>query len=114
MPSIEGGVHSALLAKGKVKLTDGWKLHVAMGIRNFTWITPTWAERQRTEHRQSWWASSQDWWLVTHLVPCKGTQHPWIVGNLVNVVIMSGAQTLVVKSDQEASIIDAKCAVFKG
>ena len=104
MPSIEDGVHSALLAKGKVKLTHGWKLHVTMRIRNFIWITPTWAERQRTEHRQFWWASSQDWWLVTHLVLCKGTQHPWILGKLVNVVIMSG----VVKSDQEASIIDVK------
>ena len=52
----------------------------------------------------------RDWWLVTHLVLCKGTQHPWIVGKLVNVVIMSGVQTLVVKSDHEAWIIDAKAS----
>ena len=37
--------------------------------------------------------------LVDHL--CKGTQHRWTVGKLVNDVIMSGVQTLVVKSDQE-------------
>ena len=28
--------------------------------------------------------------LITHLVPCKGTQHRWIIGKLVNDVIMSG------------------------
>ena len=53
---------------------------------------------------------SRDRWLVTHLVLCKGTQHPWIVGKLVNVVNMSGVQTLVVKSDQEAPIIDVKAS----
>ena len=50
----------------------------------------------------------RDWWLVTHLLLCKGTQHPWIVGKLVDVVIMSGVQTLVVKSDHEEWIIDVK------
>ena len=49
-PSIEGGVRSAWLAKERVKLIDGLKPHVTMGIWNFIWITPTWAERQRTEH----------------------------------------------------------------
>ena len=46
---------------------------------------------------------SKDRWLITHPVPCEGTQHRWIIGKLVNDVIMSGVQTLVVKSDQEAS-----------
>ena len=32
---------------------------------------------------------SRDGWLVTHLVPCKRTQHPWIDGKLVNVVTTS-------------------------
>ena len=68
MPSIEDGVHSALLAKERVKLTDGSKHHVIIGIRNFIWKTPTWAEKQRTEHS----ASSN--------------------------MIMSGVQTLLVKS----------------
>ena len=35
-------------------------------------------------------------WLVTHPVSCKGTQHRWIVGKLVNDVIMSDMHTLVV------------------
>ena len=52
-------------------------------------------------------------WLITHLVPCRGTQHRWIIGKLVNDVIMSGVQTLVVKSDQEASIVDVKNALMR-
>ena len=36
---------------------------------------------------------SQGRWLITHLVPCKGTQHRLIVGKLVNEAIMSGVQT---------------------
>ena len=47
-------------------------------------------------------------WLMTHPVPYNGTQHRLIIGKLVNDVIMSGVQTLVVKSDQEASIMDVK------
>ena len=35
-------------------------------------------------------------WLVTHPVSCKGTQHRWVVGKLVNDVIMSDMHTLVV------------------
>ena len=35
---------------------------------------------------------SMDRWLITHPVPCKGTQHRWIIGKLVNEVIMSGVQ----------------------
>ena len=48
---------------------------------------------------------SKDRWLMTHLVPWKGTHHWWI-GKLVNDEIMSGVQTLVVRSDQEASSTD--------
>ena len=40
---------------------------------------------------------SKDRWLLTHPVPCKGTQHRWIVGKLVNDVNMSGVQTMVIK-----------------
>ena len=35
---------------------------------------------------------SKDRCLITHPVPCKGTQHRWIIGKLVNDVIMSGAR----------------------
>ena len=56
---------------------------------------------------------SKDRWLVTSTVPCKGTQHRWIVDKLVNDVIMSGVQTLVVKSSQEASIIDVQNSLIE-
>ena len=56
---------------------------------------------------------SKDRWLITHPVPCKGTQHQWIVGKLVRDVIMSGVQTLVVKSDQEVSVIDVKNSLMR-
>ena len=56
---------------------------------------------------------SKDRWLITHPVPCKSTQHRWIIGKLVNDVIMSGVQTLVVKSDQEASIVIVKNALLR-
>ena len=46
----------------------------------------------------------KDRWVITHPVSCKGTQHRWIFGMLVNDVITSGVQTLVVESDQEVSI----------
>ena len=56
---------------------------------------------------------SKDRRLITHPVPCKGTQHRWIIGKLVNDVIMSGARTLVVKSGQEPSIVDVKHALMR-
>ena len=56
---------------------------------------------------------SKDRWLITHPVPCKGTQHRWIIGKLVNDVIMSGVQTLAVKSYQEASIADVKNSLMR-
>ena len=56
---------------------------------------------------------SKDRWFITHLVPCTGTQHQWIVGKRVSGVIMSGARTLVVKSDQEVSIVDVKNSLMR-
>ena len=47
-------------------------------------------------------------------MPCKGTQHRGLVGKLVNDVIMSGVQTLLIKSDQETSIMDVKNALMRG
>ena len=58
--------------------------------------------------------SSKDRWLVARSTKCEGTQHRWIVGTLVNKVITSDVQALVVKSDQEVkvdqevSIVDVK------
>ena len=46
-------------------------------------------------------------------MPCKGTQHRWIVGKLGNDVTMSGVQTLVIKSDQEVAIMDVKNALMR-
>ena len=38
----------------------------------------------------------KDRWLVARSVRCEGTQHRWIAGTLVNEVIMSHVQALVV------------------
>ena len=114
MPSVEDGVHSALLAKERVKLIDGLKHHVTMGIPELH-LEYAFMDRE-TEDRASpvlVGKFSKDRWLITHPVPCKGTQHRWIIGKLVNDVIMSGVQTLVVKSDQEASIVDVKNALMR-
>ena len=95
--------------KEKVRLIDGWRRCVTMGIQNSIWITPFWAEKRVTERRQF----SKDCWLITHLVPCKCAPHRWIVGMLVNDAIMSGVQTLVVKSGQEVSIVDVKNSLMR-
>ena len=106
---IEDGVHSALLAKERVRLTDGWKHRETMGIRNFIWITLSWAENTASPILVG--KFSKDRWLITHPVPGKGMQqHRWIIGKFLNDVIMSGVETLVVKSDQEASIVEVKHA----
>ena len=107
MSSVENVVQSP-------SLTDGLKRHVTMGIQNFIWVAPTWS--RETEDRASpihVGSFSKDRWLITHPVPCKGTQHRWIVGQLVNDVIESGVQTLVVKSDQEVSIVDVKNSLMR-
>ena len=44
---------------------------------------------------------------------CKGTQHRWIVGKLVNGVIMSGVETLVVNSGQKVSIVVVKNSLMR-
>ena len=56
---------------------------------------------------------SKDRWLVSQPEPCKSTEHRWIVGKLVNGVIMSGVQTLVIKSDEEATVMDVKNALMR-
>ena len=93
---------------GKEK-SDGWRHHETMGIQvEYAFMG------RAVEDRASpilVGRFSKDRWLITQLVPCKGTLHWWIVGKLVNEVIMSGVQSLVVKSDQEVSIVEA---VLKG
>ena len=89
--------------KGNERLIDGWERRATMG--SFIWTMPTWVEEPKIERHQSRLAR-----LVTHPVPCKGTQHRGIIGKLVNDAIMSGVQTLVTKSHQEASIMDGKNA----
>ena len=48
-----------VVGKGKSEAHRRMKRHETMGIRNFIWIALSWAEKQRTERRQFWWASSQ-------------------------------------------------------
>ena len=91
MLSIEDGVHSALLEKESVRLVDGLKHHETMGIWNFIWIYAFMG--RETEDRASSilvGKFSKDPWLITHPVPCKGSQHRSIIGKLVNDLIMSG------------------------
>ena len=54
----------------------------------------------------------KDRWLVAWNKKCEDTQHRWIVGKLLNEVITSSVQTLVLKSDQEASIVDVKSSLM--
>ena len=56
---------------------------------------------------------SKDRWLVSQPEPCKSTEHRCIVGKLVNDVTMSGVQTLVIKFDQEASVMDVKNSLMR-
>ena len=70
-------------------------------------------KKMRRERRQLLGKFSKDRWLIPHTVPCKATQHRWIVGKPVSDVIMSGVQTLVVKSDQEVSIVDVKNSLMR-
>ena len=56
---------------------------------------------------------SKDRWLATHPVPCKELSIDGSSGKHVNDVIMSGVHTLVVKSNQEASITDVKNSLMR-
>ena len=62
MPNTEVGVRSVWLAKERARLIDGWKRRATMGIQSFVWTMPFWFDGSRG-------------WLLTHPVPCKGTQH---------------------------------------
>ena len=42
----------------------------------------------------------------------RGNLYRWTVGKLVNDVITSGVQALVVKSDQEVSIVDVNSSLM--
>ena len=44
-----------VVGKERVKFIDGLKHHETMDIRNFIWITLSWAEKPRTERHQFWW-----------------------------------------------------------
>ena len=102
-------VHSALLGKERVKLIDGLNHHETMGTSSGLRFHGQGNRRQSVAnsggevHKTS---------LVDHPVPFKSTQHRWIIGKLVNDVI-SGVQTLVVKSEQESSIVDVKNALMR-
>ena len=56
--------------------------------------------------------SKDDRWLITHPVPCKGAQPRWIIGKLVNDVIMSGVQNPGGEVRSGGSIVDVKNALM--
>ena len=54
----------------------------------------------------------KDRWVVARSNKCEGAQSRWTISKLVNEVITSGVQTLVVKSHQEATIVDVKSSLM--
>ena len=52
-----------------------------------------------------------DRWSVIHSVPCEDTLHRWLAGKLVDGAIRMDMQILVVKSDQEVSLMNVKDAL---
>ena len=100
MLNIEVGVCFAWLAKERARLINGWKRRREHGHPELH-LDYAYIGREAEDRASSILAGkiSKDRWLVTHPVPCKGTQHRWIVGKPVNDVIMSGVQTLVINSD---------------
>ena len=84
-PRIENGVHSALLAKGKSEAHRRMEASRDQVHPEFH-LDYAFMGRE-TEDRASpipVGKFSKDRWLITHPVPCKGTQHRWIIGKLVN------------------------------
>ena len=53
----------------------------------------------------------KDRWVVARSNNCEGAQYRWTISKLANEVITSGVQTLVVKSHQEATIVDVKSSL---
>ena len=49
--------------------------------------------------------------MVARSNTCEGAQSRWTVSKLVNEVITSGVQTLVVRAHQEATIVDVKSSL---
>ena len=109
MPSIEDGVRSALAGKGKSDAHRRIEASRDHGHPDFHLDYAN--EGREAQDRASpilVGRFSKDRSLITHLVLCKGAQHRRFVGKLVSNVLMSGVQTLAVKSDQEVSIADVK------
>ena len=50
--------------------------------------------------------------MVARSTSSREPEYRWTVSKLVNEVITSGVQTLVVKSDQEATIVDVKSSLM--
>ena len=54
----------------------------------------------------------KDRWVVARSNKCEGAPYRWTISKLVNGVITSGVQTLVVKSHQEATTVDVKSSLM--
>ena len=110
MPKIDVGVWQ----KERARLIDGCKRRAIMGIQSFIWTAATWVERPRIERHRCWLESFRRI-VVWPLIPCRArvTQHRWMVSKLVKDVIMTGVQTVVVKSNQEAPSMDAGGAFMR-
>ena len=82
-------------------------------IRNFVWVGAC-MERATGDREQPILVHrfSKDRRLVAWNKKCEDTQHRWIVDKLVNEVITSCVQGLVVKFNQEAPIVDMKSTLM--
>ena len=102
--SAQGPVVRATRAPSEPSM-DEWDGVLAAGHVDISRLVPVvrgWQMSREVEGRASpilVGRLSKSRWLITHPVPCKGT-HRWIVGKFVNDEVMSGVQTLLVKSDR--------------
>ena len=84
---------------------------MTMGIRKFVACMER-ATEDRGEGSISVDRFVKDRWVVARSNKCEGAQYRWTISKLVNEVITSGVQTLVVKSHQEATIVDVKSSLM--
>ena len=82
-----------------------------MGIRKFVACMER-ATEDRGEGSISVDRFVKERWVVAQSNTCEGAKYRWTIGKLVNEVITSGVQTLVVKSHQEATIVDVKSSLM--
>ena len=87
-----------------------------MGIQSFISTIPRGVERPKHGASPIFVGKVLERIVGWSLIPCHARvlEHRWIMGKLVNYVILSGLQTLLIKSNQEASTTDANECSHEG